>query len=133
MKNLQKKPLELSELAIISDYERVRQQLRMKLIHREKNRELLKDVPYILFLDLAVVFYVTIREEEGGVLMTMVRNVRLFLWNLSLERLKVDAISNMQKNVPMVLESLESCMARLVGGILPSRLSVYSFFQKNGF
>ena len=48
------------------DYEKVKDNLACKLINREKNRELLKQIPYVPFLDLAVVCYCRMEIQELG-------------------------------------------------------------------
>ena len=45
------------DIRFFTDYENAKDRICMKLIHYEKNRELLKEVPHIRFHDLAVVFY----------------------------------------------------------------------------
>ncbi len=50
------------ELADLLEYENVKSRIYVRLISREKNQELLNEVPHIPFLDLALVFYLQIPE-----------------------------------------------------------------------
>ena len=51
--NRPKSPVDIS---FFTDYDKVKSRVTMKLINYERNRELLKRVPYYRFLDLAIVF-----------------------------------------------------------------------------
>ena len=48
------------------DFENVKDRVCFKLINKDRNAELLSDMPYIEFLDLAVIFYVLVSEDEMG-------------------------------------------------------------------
>ena len=48
------------------DYEQVKRKLVLRLINREKNEELLKQVPYLKFEDLAIVCHCIMITEELG-------------------------------------------------------------------
>jgi hypothetical protein len=56
---------------MLSDYEGIRSNIACKLIHAASNEAILKDVPYIPWMDLAIVFYLCIHEDDTG-LMTAV-------------------------------------------------------------
>ena len=47
---------------MLSDYEGIRSNIACKLIHAASNEAILKDVPYIPWMDLAIVFYLCIHE-----------------------------------------------------------------------
>ena len=49
----------------ITDWEKAKEQVCLRLVNAEKNRELLKTLPYRPFLDLAVVYYIPIHENIG--------------------------------------------------------------------
>ena len=49
------------------DFNWVKKHLVMRLIHRKKNAELLSEVPYVPFLDLALVFAVRMEVKSGEV------------------------------------------------------------------
>ena len=45
-----------------ASYEKAKDQIAFRLVNFEKNRELLKGVPYKIFCNLAVVFYYSVNE-----------------------------------------------------------------------
>ena len=61
----------------ISDYDAVKDRICFKLINAEKNKELLKDVPYVPFMDLAIVFYILIDQSADGNATALVRNAMM--------------------------------------------------------
>lgn len=69
----------------IWDYEQAHWNIFCKLIHYEKNKALLQDVPHIRFLDLAVVAYFELEERMGQKGSILIRNVFLDAWHLDTE------------------------------------------------
>ena len=56
----------------------------MKLIHYERNKELLKKVPHIRFLDLAIVFYCLISMDfTTGNATILIHHSHLKNWNIT--------------------------------------------------
>lgn len=53
------------DISFFTDYEKCKKNISYKLINYEKNKELLQDVPHIVYLDLAIVFYCLISNIEG--------------------------------------------------------------------
>ena len=54
------------DMEYLTDYDAVKDQIEMKIIGRERNRDFLEGVPYVPFLDLAIVFYVRVENELMG-------------------------------------------------------------------
>ena len=54
------------DMEYLTDYEIVRDRIEMKIIGRERNKEFLEGVPYVPYLDLAIVFYVRVENEFMG-------------------------------------------------------------------
>lgn len=84
------------------NFEKIKNKIIYKLINAEKNSELLKDVPHIPYLDLAIVFEVLISEEmETGENATiLIHHNHTKLWNTSLEEIYNIAM----KNTPNLLQ-----------------------------
>ena len=69
------------------NYEEIKERAIYKLINTERNKELLKDIPHIEFLDLSIVFQCLILQEEFGFSSILTHNVHLKLWDISVEKL----------------------------------------------
>ena len=76
------------------EYEDVRDKLFIRVSNAEKNRELLKLVPHIRALDLAVSCHVFADDGRGGFGSTMVTNEMLASYGVSQEQLFEDAAAS---------------------------------------
>lgn len=82
------------------NYEQVCKKLGIKLINKNRNKEMLSTLPYVEFADMIIVFLVIIEEESIGRGAILIKNEIFDKWNISKERLYADAISNMMKKFP---------------------------------
>lgn len=91
-------------------FENIRPRIVYKLVHQEKNKELLKEVPWIPYLDLAIVFYCLLSKSPTENASVLIRNEHLCYWNVSVE----DLLSLAQKNTPFLLSSCCDSLAELL-------------------
>lgn len=82
------------------DFSQVKEHLACKLINREKNRELLEKVPYVPFLDLAIVFYYKLVDSEMGNGTILVYDSHRQHWGITKEELFQIARKNTRKLLP---------------------------------
>lgn len=90
-------------------FENVRSRIVYKLIHYEKNKELLKEVPHFPYLDLAIVFYYLVQESPCQSTSIPIFNHHLNLWNISKDTLLFLA----RKNTPSLMASCCSSLSDL--------------------
>ncbi len=83
-KHLPKKNIDVS---FFTDYSKVKEHIIFKLVNYERNRELLKQVPHIRYLDLAIVFNCLISADEDGCATILIHNHHLSFWNVSTDEL----------------------------------------------
>lgn len=90
------KPKESVDISFFMDIEKVRPKIKMKLINYEKNKELLEHVPYVRFLDLAIVFMVVLKSncDNNGFASILIQNHHLSFWNMDAEDLYNLAMNN---------------------------------------
>ena len=103
-------PDENIDIRFFTDYENAKDRICMKLIHYEKNRELLKEVPHIRFLDLAVVFYYLIHLTPGEQATILIYNRHLPYWNVSTDTLFESAKINTPKLLPYYFDDIFSVL-----------------------
>lgn len=96
--------------------ERVRPTVVYKLIHYEKNRELLKEIPHLPFLDLAVVFYCLLTDTPWDHATVLIINSHLELWGKNTSWLYKAARENTERLLPGKLVSMEDMIYDLSGG-----------------
>lgn len=82
-----------------NDFEKVRSHLACKVVNREKNRELLKSVPCVEFLDLAIVCYYRMEHEVVGNGTILVFESHRKNWGVSREEL----LRISRDNTPLLL------------------------------
>lgn len=91
-------------------FDNIRSRIVYKLIHYERNRELLKEVPHVPYLDLAIVFYCLIQEGPCKNAAIPIYNEHLEYWNISMEELYDAAFTN----TPVLLTFCCDSLADLV-------------------
>ncbi len=97
-----------------SEYEKVKKRVVVKLINAGKNKELLEQVPHMLFHDLALVVYYPVRELPfEGKAIVLIRHSHREAWKVETEELLKVAISNTPRLFPGKIESMESVMRQL--------------------
>ena len=100
------------------DFSNLRNKVAYKLIHRESNQELLKDIPYVEFLDLAVVFYLILDESKNGQFTALIHSVHMASWGTTKEELYQLA----KKNTPELVPAQIKCMKEVLKGLLKENL-----------
>lgn len=88
--------------------------IKYQLMNFEKNKGLLEALPHVRYLDLAIVFYSEIEEEEGC-------PFGLLTWKglealgIGVEEVEALAAQNTPRQMPCCLESLESLVKGFLG------------------
>lgn len=96
------------------DYENVRKKLVLRLINKEKNEELLKQVPYLKFKDLAIVCHCIMITEEIGTGSILIHKHHLESWNIVEDTLFQDAFENSPKIEPYSILKMSDMMKNVL-------------------
>ena len=83
------------------DFEKARQNIVFKLVNYEKNRERLKDMPYIRYLDLAIVFYYIFPEDKNELASVQITNSHIARWGTTIDEINEIAM----RNTPSILQA----------------------------
>lgn len=94
-------------------YEEIRDKVVFKLIHTEKNRKFLKNVPHIEILDLSVVFYVLWEMNQEGSATMLVTNEHLRYWNVGQDDLYRSACENVKRLLPAQLFTMRQTVEEI--------------------
>lgn len=103
------------EIDCLRDYEEVRHSVVMKLVNKEDNAVLLKEIPYIVYLDFAVVFYVLLSQKESESAMIMITNEHIQYWGVDKEELYEDALKNSPRLLPWTIRTMKQVIAEMLG------------------
>lgn len=99
----------------ISDYNKIKDKIIYRLVNREANKKLLGNVPYIAWLDLAIVFCVLLEVTQHGTATMAVRNEHLDMWEVSREELYRKATENTVRLLPDDFASMGAVIEELTG------------------
>lgn len=103
------------EVSCVQEYENIKSKVVYKLIGREKNAQMLEEVPYIPVLDLAMVFYVILELSEHGTATMMIRKENLKAWGIEEKTLREQAEQNTPKILPAKFSTMKSVIAEMTG------------------
>lgn len=67
----------------ISNYENVKDRIIYRLVNRKANEQMLKDCPFVPYLDLAIVFCVLLDVSGDGTATMMIQKEHLELWGVT--------------------------------------------------
>lgn len=101
-------------LDFFADYEEVRKRVLYKLVSYDKNEELLKEIPHVRYLDLAIVFYCMLMHDELGSATILIYNKHMELWNAAIEDIRDAAGINTRRLLGFQIKGLEEVMKELI-------------------
>ena len=97
--------LELAEQA--RTLESARDRIAYRLISRKENEELLKEIPWTPWCDLAIIYYLHLGVKDDRQITTIIHNHQAEKWNLSTSELYELAKENTPKLCPSTLGRLD--------------------------
>ena len=95
------------------DYSQVKEKVIYRLVNYESNEKMLRNVPYIVYLDLAIVFCVLLEVTKYGTATMAIRNDHLELWGVEKEELYRQASENTSKFLPDDFSSMSAVIEEL--------------------
>lgn len=84
----------------LTKFEGVKDRIVFKVVNTEENREFLKEVPHLAFLDLSIVFYVLLDETDEGTATMVIRNSHAQIWRVQTDMLWEIAVRNVKNLLP---------------------------------
>ena len=108
------KPRGKIDTSFFTDYANARPHIAYKLIHYERNRHLLADLPHFRYLDLAIVFYCLVSSSPSGSATILIRKDHLHFWNISPTQLFDAAKENTPRLLSYDLRNMNDLMEELL-------------------
>lgn len=102
------------DTSIFTDWGEAGKRVFIRVVNYEKNRELLETVPYIRFLDLAVVYYYIEYIGSAGLATILIHNSHMKIWGVEKEELAGVAYANYRKYFPVVIKSMDKIIAEIM-------------------
>ena len=103
------------DMDFFRDFSQVKDRIFHKVISYEKNEELLKDVPYFKWHDLAVVFYYEVEKEIFEKATILIHNSHLDMWGQPAEEIYRIARQNMKEKMPELLMPMQKVLEEMAG------------------
>ncbi|MBR4082868.1 MAG: hypothetical protein IKK33_01140 [Lachnospiraceae bacterium] len=94
-------------------FEEVKDKIAYRLINAERNKELLEQIPHILFMDLAICFYYAFYQEELGEGMILIHNTHMEMWGTNHKELMKLAEKNTGRMLPPNIVSMKTLLREL--------------------
>lgn len=95
------------------DVNYVKDRIIMMAVNREKNAELLNNVPHTNHEDLALIYKVLVSNEVDGTATITIRNDHLGLWNMTTEEIHELAMKNTRELLPVTVQSMNEVMREM--------------------
>lgn len=107
-------PSEEADINFFKTYQDMKGKVLFRLINYNKNIDLLKKIPHKRFYDLAMVFYCDVNNDffENGTILFY--NSHLELWNVTVDDIYKDAVTNTPKVYPVQIQSMSEVMKELL-------------------
>ncbi len=107
-------PSKSVDMEFFRDFEKVKDRICYKLISREKNEELLSQIPHKEFLDLEICFYYAYQGEALGNGSILIFNTHLEMWDTSVEELFALAQENTPAIFPWECKTIQEVLRDIV-------------------
>ena len=127
-------PFTLITCLDLKDPETIKDRIAFRLISKERNRLLLDTIPWIPFLDLAIVFFLKLDSDPDSTVTALIPASLSESWQLSPEDLFKIAIQNMPSLFPPQLTPLEELLFHNShpGFITPNTCPLYVLTNSSG-
>lgn len=98
----------------------------LKLVNYERNKDVLMETPHILFLDLAVTFRYYVKKEEGTIASALIKNSDMVRYDISFEELKERAFDNTKIQFPTKMIRIDELLKDYMStNVLPDNNMLY--------
>ena len=104
-----------------TDYNQVKDHIVYRLINLNQNQELLERIPFVPYLDLAIIFYYSIPENDltndyfhGATASIQINNEHLDMWNVTVKDIYTQAKRNTHKMFPAVVKPIAEVLKKFL-------------------
>ncbi len=97
------------------NYENVRTRILYKLVNAEKNKEMLGQVPHIIWNDLAIVFYYSFPKGEIDNATILIHNSNIEMWDVTVDELRKCGEKNMPVLAPDEIVPMSELLSEMIG------------------
>ncbi|MBQ8591408.1 MAG: hypothetical protein IJ485_01465 [Lachnospiraceae bacterium] len=95
------------DVDFFTDYQNVQGKIAYKLVNYKKNEQLLKEIPHITFLDMAIVFYCIVAGDAFGNATILIYQNHCRMWGVTVWDIYEVAKRNMTRLLPHAIQNIE--------------------------
>lgn len=108
------------EIADVFDFKAVKNDIVLRLVNYERNREMLKCCPHKKFLDLAITFRYIANRDQLGIASSLISNEEFAEWDIDIEDLYQIALFNTMREFPWHMDSLAKVIVDCIRRRMPA-------------
>lgn len=127
------RPLPRTDINEFLDFENVKEKIVYKLVNYEQNTDLLNEIPYISYLDLAIVFYLLLDVSDNSISSMMIYNDHLSIWGVDTATLYSYAKENTPKLLPASIQSMTDVVGKIDAELIPDDFDIEMFILTNTY
>lgn len=105
----------LPDTEYLKDYEKIKNNIFYRLVNMDKNKELLEDIPYLPFLDLAITFHCLVRNSKEHMESVRITKTLLKLWGINTKTLTERAKANTPHLFPIKINTMDEIILGFLG------------------
>ena len=95
------------DMDILTDYEKAKENLFIRVSDADRNQEMLSKVPHTRVENLAITYHIFANSRADGIASAIVNNEMMKLFGISKDQLHQDALENSPKVFPVKIESMD--------------------------
>lgn len=99
----------------LEDYESVKYRIVCFFVNKEMNKDILNDIPYIPYHDLAIIFKIAFDVRKDQVATSLIRNDHLIMWGITLKDIAAVAMQNTEQLFPIVFRPMDDIIKQITG------------------
>lgn len=104
--------------SMVTDFGQAKDRICFKLVNAGKNRELLDNIPYLPYHDLAIVFYILVSKDADGLCTVLVDTRFMEMWETDIQTVYSEAMKNTQRIFKGCVQSMGSVMMEMAEDML---------------
>lgn len=97
----------------LDHFSKLRSRIMFRLIHTASNQVLLKDLPHLPYLDLSIVFFISLERNEASQMTALIHQEHMKRWNISVNDLWEAASHNTPLEYPAEIQSMSDLLREI--------------------
>ncbi len=97
----------------LEHYSKLRSRIMFRLIHTASNQVLLKDLPHLPYLDLSIVFFVSLERNDAGQMSALIHREHMKRWHVTVQDLWKAASRNTPREYPAEITNMSELLHAL--------------------